>query len=52
MNRWPHCLREELKSRGFEECEGELVRTDGDLTTTSTRTVVRSRSIESAVKSN
>jgi hypothetical protein len=27
-------LRDELKGRGFEECEGQLVRTDGDLTTT------------------
>jgi hypothetical protein len=27
-------LREELKRRGFEECEAQLVRTDGDLTTT------------------
>ena len=27
-------LREELKCRGFEECEDQLVRTDGDLTTT------------------
>jgi hypothetical protein len=27
-------LREELKGRGFDEREGELVRTDGDLTTT------------------
>jgi hypothetical protein len=27
-------LREELKRRGFEECEDQLVRTDGDLTTT------------------
>jgi hypothetical protein len=27
-------LREELKGRGFEECEDQLVRTDGGLTTT------------------
>ena len=27
-------LREELKRRGFEECDDQLVRTDGDLTTT------------------
>jgi hypothetical protein len=27
-------LREELKARGFEECEDQLVRTNGDLTTT------------------
>jgi hypothetical protein len=27
-------LREELKGRGFEECDGQLVREDGDLATT------------------
>lgn len=27
-------LREELKGRGFDECEGQLVRTEGDLSTT------------------
>jgi len=27
-------LREELKGRGFEECDGQLVRTEGDLSTT------------------
>jgi hypothetical protein len=27
-------LQDELKRRGFEDCDGQLVRTDGDLTTT------------------
>jgi len=43
-------LRDELKGRGFEECDGQLVRDDGDLTTTvdpaSGTVTVESKSVE------
>jgi FtsH ternary system domain X5 len=43
-------LREELKGRGFEECEGKLFREDGDLTTTvdpeSGTVTVESKAVE------